>query len=82
MEKVEDIVIVGGGIAGLTASLGLHKYPSSLSFYMHVNFFKLRFDFFFFKIFIQLMYNFYSPFFSLSTTVLLLIFFFHFKQRS
>ena len=48
MEKVEDIVIVGGGIAGLTASLGLHKYPSSLSFYMHVNFFKLRFDFFFF----------------------------------
>ena len=52
MEKVEDIVIVGGGIAGLTASLGLHKYPSSLSFYMHVNFFKLRFDFFFFKIFI------------------------------
>ncbi|XP_030943137.1 monooxygenase 2-like isoform X2 [Quercus lobata] len=25
MEKVEDIVIVGGGIAGLTASLGLHK---------------------------------------------------------
>ena len=51
MEKVEDIVIVGGGIAGLTASLGLHKYPSSLSFYMHVNFFKLRFDFFFLNIY-------------------------------
>jgi uncharacterized protein with NAD-binding domain and iron-sulfur cluster len=32
MEAVqEDIVIVGGGIAGLTTSLGLHRYPSSVS---------------------------------------------------
>jgi len=31
MEAVhEDIVIVGAGIAGLTTSLGLHRYPSSL----------------------------------------------------
>ena len=37
MEKVEDIVIVGAGIAGLTTSLGLQKYSSSLSYiYMHV----------------------------------------------
>ena len=63
MEKVEDIVIVGGGIAGLTASLGLHKYPSSLSFYMHVNFFKLRFDFFFFKYLFSLCTIFTVPFF-------------------
>jgi hypothetical protein len=27
----EDIVIVGAGIAGLTTSLGLHRYPLSLS---------------------------------------------------
>ena len=32
MEKVEDIVIVGAGIAGLTTSLGLQKYSSSLSY--------------------------------------------------
>jgi uncharacterized protein with NAD-binding domain and iron-sulfur cluster len=32
MEAVqEDIVIVGGGIAGLTTSLGLHRYPFSVS---------------------------------------------------
>jgi heterodisulfide reductase subunit A-like polyferredoxin len=31
MEAVhEDIGIVGAGIAGLTTSLGLHRYPSSL----------------------------------------------------
>ena len=34
MEEVQDIVIVGAGIAGLTTSLGLHKYPSSLYFYL------------------------------------------------
>ena len=37
MEEVQDIVIVGAGIAGLTTSLGLHKYPSSLFFYIHVH---------------------------------------------
>lgn len=26
METVEDIVIIGAGIAGLTTSLGLHRY--------------------------------------------------------
>jgi aspartate oxidase len=26
-EAGEDIVIVGAGIAGLTTSLGLHRYP-------------------------------------------------------
>jgi hypothetical protein len=30
----EDIVIVGAGIAGLTTSLGLHRYPLSLSLSM------------------------------------------------
>jgi len=32
MESVmeEDIVIVGAGIAGLTTSLALHRYPLSL----------------------------------------------------
>ena len=30
MEEVQDIVIVGAGIAGLTTSLGLHRYLSSL----------------------------------------------------
>jgi thioredoxin reductase len=37
MEAVqEDIVIVGGGIAGLTTSLGLHRYPFSLCFHAYV----------------------------------------------
>ena len=48
MEEVQDIVIVGAGIAGLTASLGLHKYHSSLFFYIHVHF-GLVFFFFFLK---------------------------------
>ena len=37
MEEVQDIVIVGAGIAGLTTSLGLHRYLSSLYFYIHVH---------------------------------------------
>ena len=48
MEKVEDIVIVGAGIAGLTTSLGLQKYSSSLSYIyicMYYIFFNLWFDF-------------------------------------
>ena len=32
MEEGQDIVIVGAGIAGLTTSLGLQKYSSSLSY--------------------------------------------------
>ncbi|KAK7826096.1 hypothetical protein CFP56_032489 [Quercus suber] len=45
MEEVQDIVIVGAGIAGLTTSLGLQKYPSSLSIfrlflYFHTQFVK------------------------------------------
>lgn len=32
MEVVEEIVIVGGGVAGLATSLGLHRYPLTLSF--------------------------------------------------
>ena len=35
MEEVQDIVIVGAGIVGLTTSSGLHKYSSSLSFYIY-----------------------------------------------
>ena len=49
MEEVQDIVIVGAGIAGLTASLGLHKYHSSLFFYIPVHFGFVFFFFFFFK---------------------------------
>ena len=32
---MEDIVIVGAGIAGLTTSLGLHRYPPFLSLFFH-----------------------------------------------
>jgi len=35
-EVVEDIVIVGAGIAGLTTSLGLHKYHNFLSNYLSI----------------------------------------------
>lgn len=31
---VKDIVIVGAGIAGLTTSLGLHRYSFSLHLYI------------------------------------------------
>ena len=48
MEEVQDIVIVGAGIAGLTTSLGLHKYPSSLYFYIHVHVCTFWFSLFFF----------------------------------
>ena len=47
MEEVQDIVIVGAGIAGLTTSLGLHKYPSSLYFYIHVHVCTFWFSLFF-----------------------------------
>lgn len=30
MEVIEDIVIVGAGISGLTTSLALHRYITSL----------------------------------------------------
>ena len=50
MEEVQDIVIVGAGIAGLTTSLGLHKYPSSLYFYIHVHVCTFWFSIFFFFI--------------------------------
>ena len=52
MEEVQDIVIVGAGIAGLTTSLGLHKYPSSLYFYIHVHVCTFWFSIFFFYKFI------------------------------
>lgn len=32
MEIVEDIVIVGAGVAGLTTSLGLHRYSSPTTY--------------------------------------------------
>ena len=55
MEEVQDIVIVGAGIAGLTASLGLHKYHSSLFFYIHVHF---GLVFFFLSLFNLFIYSF------------------------
>lgn len=40
MEVVEDIVIVGAGIAGLTTSLALHKYvPISLPVFVCLSIF-------------------------------------------
>lgn len=35
MEVVEDIVIVGAGIAGLSTSLGLHRYFTNSLFSLH-----------------------------------------------
>ena len=52
MEVVQDIVIVGAGIAGLTTSLGLHKYPSSLYFYIHVHVCTFWFSLFFLKVYL------------------------------
>jgi len=31
MEAAEDVVIVGAGLAGLAAALGLHRYTLSLA---------------------------------------------------
>ena len=56
MEEVQDIVIVGAGIAGLTTSLGLHKYPSSLYFYIHVQVCTFWFSLFFLKVYLTYLF--------------------------
>ena len=56
MEEVQDIVIVGAGIAGLTTSLGLHKYPSSLYFYIHVHVCTFWFSLFFLKVYLTYLF--------------------------
>ena len=69
MEKVEDIVIVGAGIAGLTTSLGLQKYYSSLSFfYIYIYIYTCTIFFLIFGLIFKNCYSAYvqflSPFFS------------------
>ena len=56
MEEVQDIVIVGAGITGLTTSLGLHKYPSSLYFHIHVHVCTFWFSLFFLKAYLTYLF--------------------------
>ena len=72
MEKVEDIVIVGAGIAGLTASLGLQKYSSSLSYiYIYIYIYACTTFFLIFGLILKNCYSAYvqflSPFFLSNT---------------